>query len=113
MLKATAARRGWRISTCRALWGGLPAYVRCAWSWAAPLVSAAEMGELAQCWQQALEALVEHMQDARAGGRSPSDLPLVRLAQQEIETLERRYGEIEDVLPLAPLQEGLLFHALY
>jgi len=38
---------------------------------------------------------------------------LVSLSQSEIEGLERAYGEIEDVLPLTPLQEGLLFHALY
>src|SRR5581483_7237839 len=31
----------------------------------------------------------------------------------EIERLERRYGATEDILPLSPLQEGLLFHALY
>src|SRR5262249_23316888 len=44
---------------------------------------------------------------------SPSDLPLVALRQGEIERLERQYRQIEDVLPLSPLQEGLLFHALY
>ena len=43
----------------------------------------------------------------------PSDLPLVALSQGEIERLERRYPQIEDILPLSPLQEGLLFHALY
>ena len=43
----------------------------------------------------------------------PSDLPLVALSQAEIERLERRYPQIEDILPLSPLQEGLLFHALY
>src|SRR5262249_33366711 len=48
-----------------------------------------------------------------AGGRSPSDLRLVALTQGEIERLERQYPRIEDVLPLSPLQEGLLFHALY
>src|SRR5207253_6121287 len=42
-----------------------------------------------------------------------SDLPLVGLSQDEIERLEIKYPQIEDVLPLAPLQEGLLFHALY
>ena len=47
------------------------------------------------------------------GGRSPSDLPLLDLSQAEIERLERQVAEIEDVLPLTPLQEGLLFHALY
>ena len=35
------------------------------------------------------------------------------LSQEEIEGLESAYPQIEDVLPLAPLQEGLLFHALY
>ena len=48
-----------------------------------------------------------------AGGRSPSDLPLVSLSQGEIERLEGEYPQIEDMLPLSPLQEGLLFHALY
>src|SRR6185503_16546450 len=45
--------------------------------------------------------------------RASSDLPLVALSQAEIEGLESAYPQIEDVLPLAPLQEGLLFHALY
>ena len=38
---------------------------------------------------------------------------MVTLTQAEIERLERLYARIEDVLPLSPLQEGLLFHALY
>src|SRR6476660_4010509 len=64
-------------------------------------------------WCAALEALVRHATAAGAGGRTPSDLPLVALSQAEIEGLESAYPQIEDVLPLAPLQEGLLFHALY
>ena len=56
---------------------------------------------------------MRHASQSGAGGRSPSDLPLVRLSQGEIEYLERQYPQIEDVLPLSPLQEGLLFHALY
>jgi Condensation domain/Phosphopantetheine attachment site len=50
---------------------------------------------------------------AGAGGRTPSDLPLVTLPQAEIERLESKYLDLEEVLPLSPLQEGLLFHALY
>ena len=50
---------------------------------------------------------------ARAGGRSPDSFPLVALSQAEIDRLERQYPQIEDILPLSPLQEGLLFHALY
>ena len=46
-------------------------------------------------------------------GRTPSDVPLVALSQAEIERLESKYPDLEEVLPLSPLQEGLLFHALY
>ena len=56
---------------------------------------------------------MRHAAQPGAGGRSPSDLPLVALSQAEIERLEQRYPQIEDILPLSPLQEGLLFHALY
>ena len=44
---------------------------------------------------------------------SPSDLRLVALTQAEIELLESQYPQIEDILPLSPLQEGLLFHSLH
>src|SRR4030088_2624007 len=40
-------------------------------------------------------------------------MPMVSLSQGEIERLEGEYARIEDLLPLSPLQEGLLFHALY
>ena len=83
------------------------------WSWAPALLSDAEVRDLAQGWFAALEALVRHAAQPGAGGRSPCDLPLVALSQSEIERLERQYPQIEDVLPLSPLQEGLLFHALY
>ncbi|MBX9856136.1 MAG: amino acid adenylation domain-containing protein, partial [Gemmatimonadaceae bacterium] len=39
--------------------------------------------------------------------------PLVALSQAEIEQLERAYRPVDEILPLAPLQEGLLFHALF
>ena len=83
------------------------------WSFAPPLLADDEVRALATGWFRALEALVRHAERPGAGGRSPSDLPLVELRQGEIEALEHRYPQIEDVLPLSPLQEGLLFHALY
>ena len=83
------------------------------WTWAPALVSEAEVRDLAERWFRALEALVRHASAPGAGGRSPSDLRLVALTQGEIERLESQYPQIEDILPLSPLQEGLLFHALY
>ena len=41
---------------------------------------------------------------------TPSDIAPARLSQQQIDELQRQY-RIADVLPLTPLQQGLLFHA--
>jgi amino acid adenylation domain-containing protein/non-ribosomal peptide synthase protein (TIGR01720 family) len=82
------------------------------WSWAPRLLSEQEVRSLAEDWFQALEALVRHVAE-EAGGRTPSDLPLVSLTQADIERLEREHPGLGDILPMAPLQEGLLFHALY
>src|SRR5438445_7514430 len=93
--------------------GGGGAQLTAHWSWAAALVTEGEVRDLAQRWFVALEELVRHAGAAGTGGRSPSDLPLGGLTQGEIERLERHYPKLEGVLPVSPLQEGLLFHALY
>ncbi|UED85078.1 non-ribosomal peptide synthetase [Streptomyces profundus] len=82
------------------------------WRWASGLFDEAEIEGLAATWVRALRALVAHVDQPGAGGRTPSDLELVKLGQSEITALEA--GDptsVEDILPLAPLQEGLLFHA--
>jgi hypothetical protein len=63
-------------------------------------------------WQRCLEALV-HVELPDAGGHTPSDFPLTRLSQAQVDQLEVACPGLEDILPLAPLQEGLLFHALH
>ena len=83
------------------------------WTWAGALLDEAAVRDLAETWFRALTALTQHAAQAGAGGRTPSDLALVDLTQGEIERLEGEYPKIEDILPLSPLQEGLLFHALY
>jgi aspartate racemase len=42
-----------------------------------------------------------------------SDAPLLTLDQPQLEALERGHGVLQDIWPLTPLQEGLLFHAHY
>ncbi|MFD3919674.1 amino acid adenylation domain-containing protein [Streptomyces sp. NPDC058595] len=81
-------------------------------SWTAGQLTEAEVRMLTDLWFAALDSLVLHAR-TRGGGRSPSDLPLVRVDQPEIDRLEDSYPDLADVLPLTPLQEGLLFHALY
>ncbi|MFF9900186.1 amino acid adenylation domain-containing protein [Streptomyces longispororuber] len=77
----------------------------------AGVLTAAEVGELAELWQDALEALVRHAATPGAGGLTPSDVPLVDVSQGELETWEKQYPGLTDVWPLTPLQAGLLHHS--
>ncbi|GDY54607.1 hypothetical protein SVIO_052300 [Streptomyces violaceusniger] len=83
------------------------------WSWPRELFGEDEVRDLAQTWFRALRAIAAHAERPDAGGHTPSDLSLVRLAQSEIDQLETEQPRFADVLPLAPLQQGLLFHAMY
>ena len=83
------------------------------WSWAATQLSEPEVRSLAEAWRRALEALVGHVEQAGGGGHTPSDFPLVHLSLAQLEGLEASCPDLETILPLSPLQEGLMFHALY
>ncbi|MFJ2576629.1 amino acid adenylation domain-containing protein [Kitasatospora aureofaciens] len=81
-------------------------------AWAGELLGEDDARELGENWLSALTALVRHVERSEAGGYSPSDLTLVPLTQDEIDAVESAGRErLEDVLPLTPMQEGLLFHA--
>ncbi|ROO87214.1 non-ribosomal peptide synthase protein (TIGR01720 family)/amino acid adenylation domain-containing protein [Actinocorallia herbida] len=79
----------------------------------AALFTDAEVAGLAGLWRDALAAVVLRVRRDGAGGRTPSDLPLVRAAQADVELWEAAHPALSDVLPLSPLQEGLLFHARF
>jgi amino acid adenylation domain-containing protein/non-ribosomal peptide synthase protein (TIGR01720 family) len=67
---------------------------------------------VAALYLQALRALIAHCRQEGAGGCTPSDFPLAGLTQAQVDavTAGRR---VEDLYPLSPLQEGMLFHARY
>lgn len=72
----------------------------------------ASITAFAATYKRELEAIIAHCTDAANGGLTPSDLPLAGLDQSEIDALPVPAREIEDVYPLSPLQQGLLFEAL-
>ncbi|MFI1935460.1 amino acid adenylation domain-containing protein [Streptomyces sp. NPDC020330] len=82
-------------------------------TWPGELLSEQDVRELGEAWAHGLEAVATHTAQPGAGGRTPSDLPLVPLSQGEIDRIEETWPRPADVLPLAPLQEGLLYHAQY
>ncbi|MET8796917.1 amino acid adenylation domain-containing protein [Nocardia sp. NPDC004568] len=98
--------------TARIVDDGVRPRLRAIWSYPAGVLDAAEVRRVAHSWSAALTALAAYARRPGTGGRTPSDLDLVRLGQSEIERLEQRYPAMQDIWPLTPLQEGLLFHAL-
>ena len=83
------------------------------WTWMPGIFSENDVRLIADGWFHMLEALVQHSEQPGAGGLSPSDVPLVALSQADIDRLESQHREIEDILPLTPVQEGMLFYAFY
>jgi glycopeptidolipid biosynthesis protein len=79
------------------------------WRWAQSALDHAQVDRLSGLWFDALVGICAHVRGG-GGGLTPSDIVPARLTQQQLDELCRQH-EIADVLPLTPLQQGLLFHA--
>jgi amino acid adenylation domain-containing protein/thioester reductase-like protein/non-ribosomal peptide synthase protein (TIGR01720 family) len=79
------------------------------WTWAASAVDRAQISRLSGLWFEALAGISAHVRRG-GGGLTPSDIAPVPLSQHQIDELSRQF-RVDDVLPLTPLQQGLLFHA--
>ncbi|WP_037079865.1 non-ribosomal peptide synthetase [Pseudonocardia spinosispora] len=81
------------------------------WTAAGEILGARAVEQLQVHWDHALEALAAHAARTE-GGLTPSDCASAGTDQDGIDQLEALHGPLEDLLPLSPLQEGLLFHAV-
>ncbi|MGA9870354.1 MAG: amino acid adenylation domain-containing protein [Rhodococcus sp. (in: high G+C Gram-positive bacteria)] len=75
------------------------------------VLDASEVHQLADQWSTALAELAEHGRSTGAAALTPSDVPLVEVAQDRLDLWHSTFGALTDVWPLTPLQRGLLFHA--
>ncbi|MEU6669012.1 non-ribosomal peptide synthase/polyketide synthase [Streptomyces sp. NPDC046727] len=82
------------------------------WTYPAQVYDPATVRRLAEETLAALREIVAHCARPAAGGRTPSDFPLAGLGQDQLDRLVGTGRHIEDVLPLTPLQSGMLFHGL-
>jgi amino acid adenylation domain-containing protein/non-ribosomal peptide synthase protein (TIGR01720 family) len=83
--------------------------LRAGWTWAPSALGHAEVNRLSQLWFDALAGICAHVRGG-GGGLTPSDIAPARLTQHQIDDLCSRQ-QVADILPLTPLQQGLLFHA--
>jgi amino acid adenylation domain-containing protein/non-ribosomal peptide synthase protein (TIGR01720 family) len=83
------------------------------WMWAGNVLGVEQANQISRRWVTALTELNRHLSTTSLAGHTPSDFGLVTLSQDEVDQLEARYPALREVLPLAPLQEGMLFHTSY
>ncbi|MGA5462666.1 non-ribosomal peptide synthase/polyketide synthase [Mycobacterium sp. NPDC050041] len=82
--------------------------LRANWTWATSVLDGRQVERLSALWFEALAGICAHVRHG-GGGLTPSDIAPARLSQHNIDALAAQY-QIADVLPLTPMQQGLLFH---
>ncbi|WP_060479570.1 non-ribosomal peptide synthetase, partial [Pseudomonas monteilii] len=82
------------------------------WTYSRERYDARTIAQLAETYRQELLALIDHCLVDGNGSFTPSDFPLAHLTQAQIDALPVPAGQIEDVYPLTPMQEGMLLHTL-
>uniref|UniRef100_UPI002610917D non-ribosomal peptide synthetase n=1 Tax=Pseudomonas sp. TaxID=306 RepID=UPI002610917D len=83
------------------------------WSFSQAMFAQATIQRLADEYAEELKALIDHCCEPANGGVTPSDFALAKLTQQQLDGLALNAAEVEDLYPLSPMQQGMLFQSLY
>jgi amino acid adenylation domain-containing protein/non-ribosomal peptide synthase protein (TIGR01720 family) len=71
----------------------------------------ASMLALARAIEAGLRAVIAHCLAPGAGAYTPSDFPLARTTQAQLDAWQARHPGIARLYPATPMQEGMLFHS--
>ncbi|NVO09465.1 MAG: amino acid adenylation domain-containing protein [Bacteroidales bacterium] len=86
------------------------------WTYSENLHERNTIEALAQNYTTQLERVIEHCIQPESKGFTPSDFPLCKISQEELDKYVLtgiELSNIENIYPLSPMQEGMLFHTLY
>ncbi|WLI31591.1 non-ribosomal peptide synthase/polyketide synthase [Pseudomonas rhodesiae] len=83
------------------------------WGFSSEMFDEAAVHGLADDYAAELKAVIELCCATPAGQVTPSDFPLARLSQAQLDGLPVAGPQIADLYPLSPMQQGMLFHSLY
>ncbi|MDY7093719.1 MAG: non-ribosomal peptide synthase/polyketide synthase, partial [Acidobacteriota bacterium] len=84
-----------------------------AWDYSTELHREQTIQDLADSFLAVLRSLIEHCSDPEHGGLTPSDVPLSGVDQSILAGLCEEVPGLQDVYPLSPLQEGMLFESAF
>ncbi len=80
------------------------------WSYSREQYARSDVEALAARYLANLRAVIMHCTARETSTPTPSDFPLARLSQRELDAVYT--PELRDLYALSPMQEGILFHAL-
>jgi amino acid adenylation domain-containing protein/non-ribosomal peptide synthase protein (TIGR01720 family) len=83
------------------------------WVYSSELHAQRTIEAVAESFIRRLRKLIEHCVLREVREYTPSDFPLTHLNERQLAQIQRTAGPIEDLYPLSPMQEGMLFHSLY
>ncbi|KJH86927.1 peptide synthase, partial [Pseudomonas fluorescens] len=83
------------------------------WTFSTQMFDEATIQALAVDYARQLQELIDHCCETQRHGFTPSDFPLAGLDQAQLDALPLVAREVEDLYPLSPMQQGMLFHTLY
>ncbi|MGK9418713.1 non-ribosomal peptide synthase/polyketide synthase [Pseudomonas cedrina] len=83
------------------------------WGFSREMFEVATIERLVDDYRQELLALIAHCVDPRHGGLTPADVTLARLTQAQLDDLAFSPRAVQDLYPLSPMQQGMLFYSLY
>uniref|UniRef100_UPI00069F69E4 non-ribosomal peptide synthetase n=1 Tax=Pseudomonas sp. MIACH TaxID=1078355 RepID=UPI00069F69E4 len=83
------------------------------WGFSREMFEVSTVQRLVDDYRQELLALIAHCSDPQQGGLTPADVTLAQLTQAQLDDLALPARDVQDVYPLSPMQQGMLFHSLY
>ncbi|MGA9379449.1 MAG: amino acid adenylation domain-containing protein, partial [Phormidium sp.] len=95
------------------------------WTYSTNLHRGETIEKIAQEFVETLRELIAHCLVPENGGYTPSDFPLIKLTPAELDGVLAKVADkaesgtatnrhnIEDIYPLSPMQQGMLFESLY
>lgn len=81
------------------------------WTYSKSMYRSETIEDLARVYRAELQAIIAHCTSG-ACGVTPADFPLAKLDQAMLDSLPVEVSVIEDIYPLSPMQQGMLFHSL-
>ena len=104
------AQRGNLLEVNAGIFGGR---LQAEWTYSAEIHSSVTVEKLAHDFLEELQALIAHCLSTKAGAYTPSDFPLARINQKQLDELLQTRNDVVDLFHLSPMQQGMLFHILY